>query len=120
MVKKDNLLLTTEMTESNRKLHSPSRFARQNLLYVQEAGTLQSLQPHRCVREGLDSFLIMAVIEGKGTLEIAGEKSMSVQGTAHGSTVCSTLRISVMSQRLGALPGYILTDGAQGVFITCS
>lgn len=74
MVKKDNLLLTTEMTESNRKLHSPSRFARQNLLYVQEAGTLQSLQPHRCVREGLDSFLIMAVIEGKGTLEIAGEK----------------------------------------------
>ncbi|MCM1374876.1 MAG: helix-turn-helix transcriptional regulator [Muribaculum sp.] len=73
-MEKDNLFWTNEMTESNRKLHSPSCFARQNLLYVQEAGTLQSLQPHRCIREGLDSFLIMAVLEGEGTLDIAGEK----------------------------------------------
>lgn len=74
MAKKDNLFWANEITESNRNLHSPSRFARQNLLYVQEAGTLQSIKPHRCIREGLDSFLIMAVLEGKGTLEIAGEK----------------------------------------------
>ncbi len=73
MVKRDSLFSTDEMTESNRCLHSPSIFARQNLLYVQEVGTLQSLQPHRCIREKLDSFLIMIVLDGKGELEIAGE-----------------------------------------------
>lgn len=73
MVQRGNFSSTDEITKSNRCLHSPSSFARKNLLYIQEAGTLQSLQPHKCVRENLDSFLIMIVLDGKGILEIAGE-----------------------------------------------
>lgn len=72
MIKKNNLFASDEMTRSDRCLHTPGDFAKQNLLYVQEVGTLQSLQPHKCVREKLNSFLLMIVTEGKGSLEIAG------------------------------------------------
>ena len=70
MVKKDDIYTTVAMTKSERYLHTPGSFARQNLLYVQEVGQLKSLQPHRCVREKLDSFLLMIILEGKGTLKI--------------------------------------------------
>lgn len=73
MIKKNNLFANDEMTRSERCLHAPGNFAKQNLLYVQEVGTLQSLQPHRCIREKLDSFLLLIVIEGKGCLEISGK-----------------------------------------------
>lgn len=73
MIKKNNLFTNDELTKSDRCLHTPGNFAKQNLLYVQEVGTLQSLQPHRCVREKLDSFLLLVVTEGKGSLEIAGK-----------------------------------------------
>lgn len=72
MIKKKNLFANDEMTISDRCLHTPGDFAKQNLLYVQEVGTLQSLQPHRCERELLDSFLLLIVMGGKGSLEIAG------------------------------------------------
>ncbi len=58
------------VTRSERSLHTPGAFAKQNLLYVQEVGRLQSLTPHRCVRENLDSYLFMVVLEGKGTLVV--------------------------------------------------
>lgn len=77
MVKKDDIYTTVAMTESERYLHTPGSFARQNLLYVQEVGQLKSLQPHRCVREKLDSFLLMVILEGKGTLKIA-DKELAV------------------------------------------
>lgn len=70
MVKNEDIYTTVTMTKSERCLHTPGSFARQNLLYVQEVGQLESLQPHRCVREKLDSFLILVVLEGKGTLKI--------------------------------------------------
>lgn len=70
MVKKEDIYTTVTMTKSERYLHTPGSFARQNLLYVQEVGQLESLQPHRCAREKLDSFLILVVLEGKGTLTI--------------------------------------------------
>lgn len=73
MIKKNNLFVNDEMTRSDRCLHAPGNFAKNNLLYVQEVGTLQSLQPHRCVREKLDSFLLMIVTEGKGSLAIGGK-----------------------------------------------
>ena len=34
---------------------------------------MESLQPHRCIREKLDSYLFMVVLEGKGSLEINGK-----------------------------------------------
>ena len=73
MVKKEDLFSTEGVTKSDRSLHTASSFARQNLLYVQEVGTLKSLQPHRCIREKLDSFLFMLVLSGKGTVECRGK-----------------------------------------------
>lgn len=73
MIKREGLFSTDNMTRSDRCLHTPGNFAKQNLLYVQEVGTLQSVQPHRCAREKLDSFLFLMVLEGKGNLEICGE-----------------------------------------------
>lgn len=72
MIKKNGLFSTEGMTESDRCLHTPSEFAKQNLLYVQEVGYLHSLKPHRCMREDIDSFLFLLVLEGKGNLDVHG------------------------------------------------
>lgn len=73
MIKKEDLFSNGEITQSDRCLHTPSGFAKQNLLYVQEVGNLRSLQPHRCVRENLDSFLFLIVLKGKGDLDVNGK-----------------------------------------------
>lgn len=80
MVKKDDIYTTVTMTKSERYLHTPGSFARQNLLYVQEVGKLESLQPHRSVREKLNSFLILIVLEGKGTLKIDDKETTVCKG----------------------------------------
>lgn len=59
--------------ESHRVFHTPSDFARKNLFYVQEAGTLRSIKTHICKRDQLDSFLFLIVLSGRGTLRI-GDK----------------------------------------------
>lgn len=64
------LFSATGITDSTRMLHTPGDFAKKNLLYVQEVGTLRSLQPHKSQRENLDSFLFMGVLDGEGTIEI--------------------------------------------------
>lgn len=66
MVKSEELFATEGMTSSDRSLHTPGNFARQNLLYVQEVGRLKSLKPHICAREDLESYLIMIVLDGRG------------------------------------------------------
>ena len=73
MIKEKHLFAVEDMTQSDRCLHTPSAFAKQNLLYVQEVGFLRSLKPHNCVRENLDSFLFLVVLEGKGDLTIKGK-----------------------------------------------
>lgn len=70
---KEGLFSTDNMTRSDRYLHTPGNFAKQNLLYVQEVGTLKSIQPHRCAREKIESFLFLIVLEGKGNLGVCGE-----------------------------------------------
>lgn len=70
MIKREELFATEGMTSSDRSLHTPGNFARQNLLYVQEVGRLKSLKPHRCVRENLESYLFMTVLSGRGSLVI--------------------------------------------------
>lgn len=77
-MRNDGLFQTNDVTKSDRYLHTPSSFARQNLLYVQEVGRLTSLNQHRCVREGLDSLLLMIVLKGKGVLTIK-DKSYELQ-----------------------------------------
>ena len=41
MVKKEDIYTTVAMTKSERYLHTPGSFAKQNLLYVQEVGHLE-------------------------------------------------------------------------------
>lgn len=53
---------------SNRILATPSSYARSHYLYVQEVGTLQSLEPHVSKRQNLNSFLFFIVMDGEGTL----------------------------------------------------
>lgn len=72
MIKEEGLFMDNETTKSDRCIHTPGNFAKQNLLYVQEVGKLQSLKPHKCIRENLDSYLFMIVLEGKGSLEVKG------------------------------------------------
>ena len=59
-------------SQSNRILATPSAYARKHYLYVQEVGTLQSLEPHVSRRQNLNSFLFFIVMEGKGTLSYDG------------------------------------------------
>lgn len=67
-----------DITESNRVLHTPSSFAKNSLFYVQEAGSLKSLKSHLSSRSGLDSFLFLIVISGKGTVTI-NQKAFPLQ-----------------------------------------
>lgn len=59
---------SNDVTSSNRYLHTPSEFARKNLIYVQEVGKLKSLKPHACRRNNLDSYLLFLVTKGCGTV----------------------------------------------------
>lgn len=67
-------------TESDRLIHTPSTFARQNLLYAQETGRLKSLKQHSCVRENLDSYLFFVVLDGEGMVSTGGKDYKAVKG----------------------------------------
>lgn len=58
----------TETVKSSRILYTPSQFAKNCLLYLQEIGTLQAQKPHISKRENLDSYLFFYVSAGSGTL----------------------------------------------------
>lgn len=70
--KMEKMFASEGVTKSDRILHTPGTFAKKNLLYVQEVGMLQSLAPHVCKRENLDSYLIFEVLEGKGSITTEG------------------------------------------------
>lgn len=61
-------------TSSARILSTPSAYARSHYLYVQEVGTLQSLEPHVSKRQNLNSFLFLTVLDGEGVLSYCSEK----------------------------------------------
>ena len=54
---------------SERILYTPSAFAKSSLLYLQEIGCLQARKAHTSRRSDLDSFLLIMVTAGSGTLE---------------------------------------------------
>ncbi len=58
---------------SNRIIYTSSAFARSNLIYLQETGTLQALFPHKNARTNLQSCLFFIVLNGSGTLTYEGE-----------------------------------------------
>lgn len=66
------------MSLSNRIIVTPSPFAKEQYLYVQEVGALTSLDSHMSHRENLDSYLFFMVLSGKGTFYY-NEKSYSLK-----------------------------------------
>lgn len=76
----EEMFATEGVTRSNRLLHTPESFAKNNLLYVQETGTLKSLAPHVCRRENLDSYLIFQVLNGKGSITYEGDATTIRKG----------------------------------------
>ena len=64
-------------SSSKRILETPSAYARRHYYYVQENGTLQSLEPHISSRQGLHSFLFFVVLSGSGRTRI-GSQSRSI------------------------------------------
>lgn len=60
---------------SERILVTPSSYTKSNYLYVQEIGTLKSIEPHISRREKLESYLFFIVTEGSGTVTFNGSTS---------------------------------------------
>ncbi len=53
-------------SEGERIIPTPSAFAREHYLFVQEVGFLKSLVPHISRRQNLDSYLLFFVLTGQG------------------------------------------------------
>jgi len=65
---------TKQSVDSNRILYTPSNFARDFLIYLQETGRLRAIAPHSSNREGLQSFLCFVVLDGAGKLYYDGRE----------------------------------------------
>lgn len=60
---------TEQHTPSNRIIYTPSLFAKNNLIYLQETGEVTARQLHTSQRKNLPSYLFFLVIRGAGFLE---------------------------------------------------
>ena len=69
-----NVLFQGETVTSSRILYTPSAFAKESLIYLQETGTLQARRPHENRRTYLDSFLFLSVLSGSGTVTVHNRK----------------------------------------------
>ena len=67
-------LFTGVSVKSRRLIYTPSAFARDALVHLQEVGELRALQAHTSRREGLSSCLFFIVEEGGGQLTYGGER----------------------------------------------
>lgn len=68
----DASLFSGDSVESDRIIYTPSVFAKTNLIYLQEIGSLQAKTPHTSRRENLSSYLFFMVLNGTGMLEYEG------------------------------------------------
>ncbi len=62
------------LVNSNRIIYTPSSFAKDCLLHLQETGQLQAKQPHVSSRENLLSYLFFIVVDGEGNLTYDGQE----------------------------------------------
>ena len=69
----ENYAFEKRSVESKRILYTPSSFAKEDLLHLQETGTLTALKAHESHRSHLRSYLMFIVLNGKGTLQYEGE-----------------------------------------------
>ena len=56
------------IVESKRTIYTPSEFAKESLIYLQEIGQTKALKKHTSSRSKLDSYLFFIVLDGTGTL----------------------------------------------------
>ena len=75
-------LMDENLTKSDRLIHTPSSYARKNLIFAQETGTLKSLKEHICVRENLESYLFFIVLDGCGVVSTGGKDYEAKKGDA--------------------------------------
>lgn len=73
----NNQMFQGESVNSNRILYTPSEFARTNLFYLQEIGSLQAVKSHISRRKDLMSYLFFYIKSGRGILNY-NEKEYSV------------------------------------------
>lgn len=66
-------LFTGQNVPSNRIIYTPSLFAKNNLIYLQETGEVTAKQLHTSQRENLASYLFFLVVKGSGFLEYNGQ-----------------------------------------------
>lgn len=64
----ENYTFQGAKVKGERIMHSPSPFAKANLIYLQEIGSSQYIAPHSSSRGTQDSFLICLVEKGEGAL----------------------------------------------------
>ena len=60
--------------DSERILYTPSPFARENLFFLQEAGSLKAKAAHVSQRSYLDSFLFIVIESGSGTVTVRNQE----------------------------------------------
>lgn len=66
-------LFQGDLVNSRRVLYTPSTFAKQNLLHIQEIGELKAQKPHISRRSKLESYLFFMVMSGSGKLRYNGK-----------------------------------------------
>lgn len=77
-----NEFMDENYTKSDRLIHTPSSYARKNLIFAQETGKLKSIKEHICVRENLESYLFFIVLEGCGVVSTGGKDYEAKKGDA--------------------------------------
>lgn len=65
--------ISNDTTISERIVNTPSATAKKMLNYVQEMGTLICRKAHISARSCLDSYLIIIILSGSGTISYSGE-----------------------------------------------
>jgi len=75
-------LMDENYTKSDKLIHTPSSYARKNLIFAQETGKLKSLKEHICVRENLESYLFFIVLDGCGIVSTGGKDYEAKKGDA--------------------------------------
>ncbi len=72
MRRSDDKFFSMTNVRTNRILYTPSAFARESLVHIQEIGELQALKRHISRRKGMDSYLFIEIVSGEGTLTYLG------------------------------------------------
>lgn len=66
--------------QGERIMHTPSTFAKSNLIYLQEIGTSKYIAPHTSIRGSQNSFLFCFVGEGAGSLTYLNQQYSLIAG----------------------------------------